>query len=342
MEFVTYSDWVQLPERAEALFTQAEKSSIFFSRQWFENLTTEIDDDQSIMLACVIADNQVMAILPLVMSAGKTGYALKHRYTPVYSLLLAHHDQAGVLSCLVQGLTRLPLTGLLLEPVADNDNNLLSLQREMEAAGFSCDRMFRFYNWFLRVQGQSYEEYMAARPAKLRNTILRKQRKLDREHGYTIRLFSGDDVPGGMADYYAVYNASWKATEQYVDFVDAMVARFTQAGWTRLAVLYAREQPVAAQLWFVHQGKASIFRLSYDEKWKAYSPGSILTSFLMEYVIDTDKVDEVDFLFGNDAYKQDWMSDRRERFALSCVRSDKQVAWYKRFIVSLRHMLQRR
>jgi len=40
----------------------------------------------------------------------------------------------------------------------------------------------------------------------------------------------------------------------------------------------------------------------------------------MEYVIDIDKVDEVDFLTGNDAYKQDWMSERRQRYALSCVK----------------------
>jgi hypothetical protein len=40
----------------------------------------------------------------------------------------------------------------------------------------------------------------------------------------------------------------------------------------------------------------------------------------MEYVIDTDRVEEIDFLTGNDAYKQDWMSERRERFLLSCVK----------------------
>ena len=37
----------------------------------------------------------------------------------------------------------------------------------------------------------------------------------------------------------------------------------------------------AAQLWFFVQGKASIFRLAYDEEWKRYSPGSILTAYLM-------------------------------------------------------------
>jgi CelD/BcsL family acetyltransferase involved in cellulose biosynthesis len=113
-------------------------------------------------------------------------------------------------------------------------------------------------------------------------------------------------------------------------------------GWSRLAVLYVKGQPVAVQLWFVLRGKASIFRLAYNEAWKQYSPGSILTSSLMEYVIDTDKVEEIDFLTGNDAYKQDWMSDRRECFALSCVKSISPASRYERFVELLKRMLKRR
>lgn len=342
MKFVCYTDWEQLPESANALFAQGEKDSIFFSRPWFENLTAvTLDDDQSMALACVVDENKMMAILPLMKCDGNTWYSLKHRYTSLYSLLLTDEDQPQVLACLSQGLSQLPIKAFLLEPVADNDSNLNDFQRNMEAAGFRCDRTFRQYNWIYRVQKQSYEDYMAARPAKLRNTISRKKRKLEREHGYEIRLFTGDEVPQKMFDYYAVYNSSWKANEQYVDFLDGIVLGFSRQGWSRLAILYVKGQPVAAQLWFVSHGKANIFRLSYDEAWKQYSPGSILTSFLMEYVIDIDKVEEIDFLTGNDAYKQDWMSDRRERFVLSCVKSVKPRGRFELFAESLKSMLKK-
>jgi hypothetical protein len=341
MKFICYTSWDQLPESANALFAQGEKDSIFFSRPWFENLAASLDDDQAMVLACVVEENKVLAILPLMKCAGNTWLSLKHRYTTHFSLLLADDNQQRVLTCLAQGLSQLPLGSLLLEPVADNDSRIAGLQRALEMAGFSCERMFRLYNWIFRVQGQSYAEYMAARPARLRNTIARKKRKLEREHGYEIRLFTGEEVPQVMSDYHAVYRASWKANEQYADFLDGMVAGFSRPGWSRLAILYVRGQPAAAQLWFVCQRKASIFRLAYNEMWRQYSPGSILTSFLMEYVIETDKVDEIDFLTGNDAYKQDWMSDRRERFALSCVKSVKPAGISERFIESLKRILKR-
>lgn len=346
MDFICYTDWGQLPESANTLFEQAATDCIFFSRPWFENLASTLDPDQTMVLACVLTDNKVLAILPLIKSAENIWQSLKHRYTTHFSLLLADperdQDQQRILVCLAEGLGKLSLKGLLLEPVANDDSKIDGLQRAMESAGYQCEQLFRFYNWIYRVQGQSFTDYMADRPAWLRNTISRKKRKLEREHGYDVRLFIGNDVPRAMSDYYAVYSASWKANEQYVGFLDGIVAGFSRPGWSRLAVLYVKGQPVAAQLWFVHHGKASIFRLAYDEEWKQYSPGSILTGFMMKYVIDTDKVEEIDFLTGNESYKRHWMSERRQRFALSCVKPERPAGWYDQLVNSLMRILKRR
>lgn len=342
MRFVCYTAWDKLPESANTLFSQGEKDSVFFSRAWFESLSAvALDNDESMVLACVVKANDVMAILPLMKCGGNTWYSLKHRYTSLYSLLLADNNQQQVLTCLCQGLSQLPMKAFLLEPVADNDGNLNSFQHAMEESGFSCARSFRHYNWVYRVKVPSYTDYMAARPARLRNTISRKKRKLEREHSYEIRLFTGDEVPQKMSDYNTVYNSSWKANEQYVDFLDGIVQGFSKQGWSRLGVLYVNGTPIAAQLWFVLHHKANIFRLSYDESWKKYSPGSILTSFLMEHVIDIDGVDEIDFLTGNDAYKQDWMSERRERFLLSCIKNVKPKSTFELFVESLKNILNK-
>jgi hypothetical protein len=229
----------------------------------------------------------------------------------------------------------LPAHSLYLDPVAKNDSILHSLRQAMESSGFSCHGSFRFYNWIHRLQGQSSADYMADRPARVRNTVARKRRKLEREHGYRIRLFTGHDLRQGIADYNAVYAASWKANEVFEDFVRELAECFSESGWLRLAILYIEDQPSAAQLWFVAYGKASIFKLAYDEAWKKYSPGSILIAYLMEYVIDTDKVEEIEFLTGNDAYKQDWMSERRERWRLCGGNTHRARNWGAQLLDSL-------
>ncbi|MCB1877472.1 MAG: GNAT family N-acetyltransferase [Chromatiales bacterium] len=340
MEFALYTSMEQLPASAGALFSQGARDSMFLSQQWFENLANTAVD--SITLACVEQDGGMLAILPLMECASNRCYALRHRYTSLYSLLLADGNRQQMLECLLHGLCKSGYGSLLLEPVAAIDDRLDSLQRCMEASGSNCYRSFRFYNWFHKVAGQSYTDYMRDRPGRLRNTITRKSRKLEREHGYSVRLFIGEEVPQAMPDYYAVYGSSWKANEQYSDLLDGLATVFSKEGWSRLGVLYIKGRPAAAQLWFVLHGKANIFRLAYDETWKRYSPGSLLTSHMMEHAIDVDRVEEIDFLVGNETYKQDWMSERRERWALSCVRSGKPAGKLERFMGSLKHILKRR
>jgi CelD/BcsL family acetyltransferase involved in cellulose biosynthesis len=61
---------------------------------------------------------------------------------------------------------------------------------------------------------------------------------------------------------------------------------------------------------------ASIFKLAHVDGKEALSPGTVLTAELMSRVIDVDGVHTVDFISGDDGYKRDWMSERRQRMAL--------------------------
>lgn len=326
MEFVCYTEWAQLPDSSNQLFDKAAKESIFFSRPWFENLIENgLDAGQSPLLACVLEGDNILAILPLSRRDSGYYHSLKHLYTSLYTLLFEDSRQPEILTCLANGLKQLPVQSLHLDPVAEGDQNLYALQRALEAAGFSSERYFCFRNWIHRVEGGSFADYMAARPSRIRNTVSRKMRKLEREHGYHIRLYTDGGLYQALADYNAVYSASWKANELFEPFINGLAERLARAGWLRLAILYIGDQPAAAQFWFVAHGKASIFKLVYDEAWKQYSTGSILIAWLMEYVIDTDKVEEIDFLTGNDAYKQDWMSQRRDRWRLSFINTEPSV-----------------
>ena len=338
MEFVCYTDWDQLPESADALFDDGSRTSIFFSRPWFENLTTTVlQDDESLLLACVVEAETVLAILPLKTHNQQHLYGLTHLYSSLYSLLLTGQNQQEILQCLAQGLDHIPIESLRLDSVAKDDRNVQMLQQAMEAMGYQCHHHFRFYNWIHRIHGQTFEAYMASRPSRVKNTIARKQRKLKREHGYEIRLYTDQSLQQALADYSAVYRSSWKAFEQFDDFIEGLAYRLSAAGWLRLAILYIEDKPAAAQFWFVAHGRASIFKLVYDEAWKHYSPGSILISYLMEHVIEIDKVEEIDFLTGNDAYKQDWMSERRKRWAVSFYKANKPRGMIERLINPLKN-----
>jgi len=341
MKFVCFTDWTLLPESANVLFDKGIKENMSFSRPWFENLVdTALKTEQSMLLACVTEGDTMLAILPLIQQSDGYWESLSHSYSTHYTILLQGSEKSQTLACLASGLKQLPFNTLRLKPFDENDQKIHGLQQAMENLGISCHQGFRFYNWSYSLQGQTFEQYMAKRPGSVRNTIARKQRKLEREQGYEIRLFTDQQVQQAMADYNIVYKASWKAAEASIDIMESLIERFAKMGWLRLAVLYIQDQPAAAQIWFVVHSKASIFRLAYDESWKQYSPGSILTKFLMEYVIDTDKVDEIDFLTGNERYKQDWMSQRNARWEMVCANTCKPRKKSEQFIESLKGLLK--
>ena len=87
-------------------------------------------------------------------------------------------------------------------------------------------------------------------------------------------------------------------------------------GMLRFGLARLDGQPVAVQAWIVGHGRAEIYKLAYDEQYKSFAPGTLLTAMMMEHVIEVDGVSEVDYLIGDDPYKETWMSERRERWGI--------------------------
>ena len=317
MEFKVFTDWKQLAPFTESFFKKSESLGLFTSKQWLELLLAYTQTEENrFYFVCVIDEQNLLALLPLCGQNFQQLRSINHRYTALNGILLSSSKPEKVCNLLANGLHQHGCQSLQLEPVDINNHLLLLLTNSMTTKGYASQSHFRFYNWTHLTSESNYQDYLSNRPSKLKNTLARKQRKMERELTYRYQIYRGIEVKQAMNDYHQTYASSWKAHEQYTDLLNDLAETFAKQDWTRLAVLYINDQPAAAQLWFVINDNASIFRLAYDEQWKPYSPGTLLTAFLMEYVIDQDQVKEIDFLVGNESYKQDWMSQRNERYSL--------------------------
>lgn len=207
---------------------------------------------------------------------------------------------------------------LMFDPI-DPQSGFFSLwSMALKQAGYAVDRYFCFGNWYLLVAGRSFAAYSESLPSPLRHSIARGQRRLSRQGAWRVDIQQQPDAELGVAidDFVTVYEESWKGPEPNHLFIPALARMAAAQGWLRLGVLRLDGQAIAAQLWLVKDGKASIFKLAYVSGFERFSAGSVLTSALMRHVIDVDQVQEVDYLTGDDAYKRDWMSHRRERWGI--------------------------
>ena len=113
------------------------------------------------------------------------------------------------------------------------------------------------------------------------------------------------------ADYEEVYRQSWKPEEGSFPFLRALARQEGAAGTLRLGVARKDGRPVAVQLWLVENGEATIHKLAYAESAKAMSPGTLLGMEMFRRALDEDHVRTIDYGTGDDAYKKDWMAERR-------------------------------
>lgn len=191
------------------------------------------------------------------------------------------------------------------------------LREVLARAGLSVFEFFCFGNWYLPVAPGGYAAYLAARPSALRHTIARRGRQF--AQGGRGRLWMAttpEQAEQAIPVWQGIYAASWKQPEPYPAFMPGMIRWCARRGWLRLAIAEWDGTPVAAQVWIVSHGRAAIYKLAYDEAHARLSAGTLLTDFMMRHVIDVDQVEEVDYGVGDEPYKRDWMTCRRERHGL--------------------------
>ncbi|MBV8912222.1 MAG: GNAT family N-acetyltransferase, partial [Acetobacteraceae bacterium] len=173
-----------------------------------------------------------------------------------------------------------------------------------------------FGNWHEPVPG-SWTAYLEGRPGELRATISRKTRSAGRDPALRLEMVQApEQLPEALAAYEAVYARSWKQKEPYPAFNRALVARLAASGALRFGLMWAGDQPIAAQYWTVWQGRGTVLKLAHDDKFKPVSPGTVLTAHAIRYLIETDRVTRLDFGRGDDPYKRGWARHRRQRIGL--------------------------
>jgi hypothetical protein len=264
----------------------------------------------------VAADNEPASSMLLYAEPGRLGdgRALTNYYASLFSPRLGGAEPVAM-QPLARSLTaaRPAFDTVNLAPMAERDADLV--QEALRGCGWITRRYRCHGNWYLPCEGLGFEAYMAHRPSQLLNTWRRKAKAFKRAGGEArLQLITAPaDVDAGMDAFETVFAKSWKQAEPYPRFVRDWAAICAARGWLRLGIAWVGDTPIAAQFWFTRNRRAYIFKLAYDEAQSKWSAGTVLSAMLFEHSLEVDRVVEIDYLTGDDAYKRSWMNDRRER-----------------------------
>ena len=314
------------------LFAEASQDSFFLSFPWFRTLESTVLGRNELAEIIGIESDEPSgpALGALVLKAGdderrffspRTLDSLTNYYSSYFAPILTRKFESPdpLVKMIVGELkSHSPQWDVLnLRPLDLSLPDVRSLHLALEAAGLKTQTYFCFGNWYLNVDRRSYAEYFKGLPSVIRKNVPYYKRRLEKTSRVKVQIYTGlKDLETAIDDYQAIYNSSWRDREGYPGFIRAFIRTAAEEGWLRLGVFYIDDEPAAAQLWIVHGQVASIYKICYAEKFGKSSVGSVLTTHMLEHALDGDKVSEVDYLTGDDNYKSNWMSHRRERWGI--------------------------
>jgi CelD/BcsL family acetyltransferase involved in cellulose biosynthesis len=314
----TFASLDVLPEDATPLFTAA--GNFFSTRAWWEIvLAHAIPPNALPRLVLIRQDGKARALFPMVVDPANGGFrALTTPYTSLYEPLIARAtlDRAAVFTAFARFCRSFPTTRLdALDQAIAAD-----IVQGGKQAGLAVARFDHFGNWHEDVTGLDWAAWLARRPGAPRETIRRRTRRAERLAGAHFELFDHQtDMTRGITAFETVYARSWKEPEPYPEFNPAQIRAAASLGVARLGVWWIGDRPAAAQFWIVEHSRATVLKLAHDEAFKAHSPGTVLTAWMIRHMIEHEHVAALDFGRGDDPYKQGWVADRRQRIGLLLI-----------------------
>lgn len=194
----------------------------------------------------------------------------------------------------------------------------LAMAEGLRRAGWVVEPFRQFGNWFLATDGLDFERYWRARPGALRNTGRRRFRSLVEKGEARIVCYTRpDEAEAAIAAYEAVYAGSWQPTEPFPGYMPGLIRAGFADGEAQVWCLFVAGQPVAAQVWTRRHGQATIFKLAYLQDWGRQSAGTVLTMAAIQAALADPGIREIDFGWGDDAYKREWLPERRQRYGIA-------------------------
>ena len=309
-----------LPPDALTLLDAAD--GVFAGRVWWDVvLSHALPAGAKASFVVIRSLGQVVALVPMLVTAERwSGLTTLYtcEYIPMFTAGLDESARIGAMAafagfCRSRGVVRI-------DALPAEWDGLAALEAGARQAGLRVLRFGHFGNWHEDVTGLEWPAYLAGRPGALRETIRRRLRRAEQLPDARFDLFTQPaEEDQAVAAFESVYRRSWKDAEPFPAFNAALIRAMAGLGLLRLGVWSIRAEPVAVQFWVVKDGRAIVLKLAHDEAFKAHSPGTVLTALMLRHLLDREHVTSIDFGRGDDAYKQGWVAQRRQRIGVLLV-----------------------
>jgi len=313
----TFTSLQEIPSLYDPLFSQEGCGSVFFSRPWFDLLVDHGFEHAPAIRALGVRKNDTAALLLLLKDERQSGQSLSSLsnyysmdFAPLASNRLSPDDLQEAFSLVSHHLASdsSNWSTLSLHPLPCDSPLIDNMTKAFSLNGIELLALPNDTNWFADTVGATPQSFSATLPTKLTNTLRRKEKAATEEGHLSYKYVSSTaELPIGVADYFSIYQRSWKPTEPDPNFMPLFMELCAKNRSLRLGILHMDDTPVAVQFWIVEGTTALLYKLAHDPAYDHLSVGTLLTRHMINEILSRDRPERLSFGLGNEPFKQSWM-----------------------------------
>jgi CelD/BcsL family acetyltransferase involved in cellulose biosynthesis len=286
-----------------------------FIRSYLDNFAPEA----GLQIGCARdRSGRLSAVLPLIASRGSIrGFPVRQLEAPanVHSLRfdLIDRDGADGASTVFEGLARNPKWDVIRISDVPEDGKAWRLYRRAQSCGFPTGAWESQRSPYLLLPA-SHEELMRGLRGKFKANLHRRKRRLAETGRVTVEHLRGESFSeSDLETCFDIERRGWKGRQGSAVTQSRAVHGFHReifrTPWFRerlsVFILKVAGNPIAFHYGHTVDGVFSLVMTSYDEAYREFGPGHILTDEVLADCI-SKRLREFDFLGCDLPWKLDW------------------------------------
>lgn len=335
MECKLYKSLSELPSYYQELFESTFDSNYYSSADWFDTLfkTTKKPNEELLIFGVEEGEN-ALGLLFMVQSKESYGpfsikkiSSLTNNYSVTFSPVIngAINSESEIIDLLFRTLLSSQQKWDIVEfkNMEQESPSFENFQQHLTASKYIIQDYFCHKNWYENTKNEDFDTYLVKRKSKIKSNHRRRLKKIENELGKPeFRLYSGpSDLDKAIQEFNKIYALSWKGVEQHPIFIEEIIRSAAAKNILRLGVYSAGGKTLAVKLTFATKTIGHMYKTAYDPEYKKYGAGTAINMFMIEHLLNVDKVEHLDFGIGNEPYKSDLMESSRERWGITAYNS---------------------
>jgi len=290
-------EWAKLVDRAGNLFSTWE-----WTTTWWRHFGRS---RPLLVTAARAADGSLLAILPIYLSATRPlriarfiGHGVGDQLGPICESLHRQAAAHALRSVLAQHSRR---CDVFVGDGLPGDEGWGPMLGGTVLRRTSCP--------VLRIDGASWDEFLAARSSNFREQVRSRERRLARAHKLRYRLADDPNrLQSDLDSLFTLHEARWGERRSYslhgarAEFHRDFAARALERGWLRLWFLELDGRAAAAWYGFRFAGAEWYYQMGRDPAWERQSVGFVLLAHSIREAVN-DGMREYKLLLGDEPYK---------------------------------------